>query len=1168
MPISRQKSVTAGRRQRGAALLIFMILFTMAALAYLVGNLTSEEMVDRRARQTDEALAQAREALIGYALRYREQELAKDINTEAMYGYLPLPDLGTNRNNNTGCTQEGCDANTFTGNVFDVNGVGPSVVGRLPWRTLGIEPLRDGSGECLWLIVSSLHSRILRTTPAPTPPAMNWDTLGQFDIVVANGTSALASALNSAHDRPVAVIFSPGPPLPGQDRGLSGTDDVTVCGGNYEAKNYLDLVDATVFNYLAGTNSASGATGDSDLSNDPNDAPPAKRLLIQDKVFASGGNFLPHACAGNCTALANDKGLVLTGDQLFGAIRKHASFRTDINSMLDRMSDCLRDLGTPAGFNKILNDACYGAAVVPVGYFPNYQDQVYVASGAMAVNGSLPADCRAALLFASQRAPGQLRESTVQRGDPGNYLEGINLASYPAGTEFSGPETFERVSQTQTLAQDIARCIPSTPSFVTTPPVGGAPQLASYDPGTRTLTLGQAVTTAPLPGSMANFLFGCAWRPESHPLDSGLRSYFTFRINDAGTLPGFTFTLVDGENNGTDACGAAGQHLGYSGNNTATPFIAPPKLAVEIDLRRDAGLNWAATNHLSNGRNDPSTSPANYGGGHIALTYWGGEMPIDTTRPIPVAPAVCTPPSYPAGATCRLPQEEDDNVHGRPGTARPGFPAPPANPAPPPTRLNVPPDEPAGFYKLDPTVSGTPVNQLFHARIELTRTSPIRITTNVPLDLNAPGAIINGATMIAGDRVWVRHQADPNDNGLYRWQGAALPLQRLADGDDLSQYNLPAARVATTAPIADLNNPGQRIDDVYLFPGDRVLLKDQGNRKQNGVYVWQGAAAPLVRAADASTSAQLAGLIVEVRQGRKNAGTLWRQNATSVTVNTTPLSWTRFHVKLVAPAGTPIVAPGAELDGIRMKVEDRVLVRGQGVYLWKGAAVPMVSASDVIPGSIVQIQQGTEANSLWRVDGALSTRLDFVRTAAPSNQKLAAPDAIIGGVLMVAGDLVLLKNQTNAAENGLYVWGGGGLVRTASANSAALLAGALVQVREGFDAGRLFRQTTLPYNGTIGTDAVRWESTNRATSYLLEAWIQKDSPTMAQIISAMQDTTRPMNLLTRSASYPNGYPPQLRDRPQIPHALRRMRPGFTMSQNTGLNDQTITIRNFFTTWLP
>ncbi len=1180
----REKSVSPGRRiapparrQRGAALLIFLLLVVMGALVYLIGGFGPDFSEAARTQQTQDALSKARDALIGYALRYREDQRAQG-QPDRMYGYLPLPDLGSTRNNNApACALEGCDAANFAGNALNA-----TVIGRLPWRTLGIEPLRDAGGECLWYLVSGGHQRIQLMAP------MNWDSLGHLDVRVADGTAALVSILATAHDRPLAIVFSPGPPLPGQNRGQVGGDLVDNCGGNYDVVNYLDPVNAAalggVTNYLAGTNSAYGVTGDADLSNDP-DAP--KALSTRGKVFDPGGAFLPHACQGaNCNLLANDGGLELTGDTLFGAVRKHAYFRTDINSLLDRSTDCLRDEiaagGGPAGYARIAgadNNACYGSGVVPLGYYPNWRDQIFVGRGAMNVNGVGGANCPAVLLFSGQRGPGQLRQSLANRNLAANYLEGINLASYTgAGTLFSGPELFERVSPTQTLFQDIVRCVPSTPSFVTTSSPGlalaGLPQLANYSPATRILTLGQPVAAA-LPGSVNNFLYGCAWRAESHTLGGGLRSYFTFRINDTGgaTWPtmGITFAMVDGDNNATDACGAAAQHLGYSGNNTESPFIVQPKIAFEVDPRRETGFNASNPDHLLNGRNDPA-SPA-YTGGHVAISYWGGEAALNTTYTNPTPPPVCPPPFYQTIFFCALPQEEDDNVHGWPTPLLPqvrtGYPPPPTNPAVPATELSVPPDAPMGAYKLDTDLTATPVNKDFHVRVELTRTTApnVRVSTAANLNLASPGNPVNGVTLTAGDRVWVRQQTVSAENGFYVWNGAGIAMTPLSapTAESASNFSLPRVRVATTGPI-DTNLPGDTLDGVYLFDGDRVLVKNQAASAQNGVYVWHAAALPMTRAEDADSAAELAGMVVEVRQGASHAGSIWRQNTTNLVLDTTALSWSNIRVKLAVdpPPAIDVNSPGATLDGIRMKLGDRVFIKTKGIYIWNGAAVPMTAAPapDNAAGGIVQILQGSEASSWWRYDGAAWTRLS-VRVAAQSNLTLAAPGAIIDGVAMAAGDRVLVKSQTNAAENGIYVWTApaAAMTRAADAATPALLAGALTQVLAGSDVGRAFRQTTLAASGTIDVSPVQWAALDRSTSYLLEIWILLDSVSYTDKIAAMKDTTRAMSLL-----YP-GFTPHLQDRPVIPYSFRNARPGFTIGQRTSVNDQTVSIMNSFTTWL-
>jgi type II secretory pathway pseudopilin PulG len=696
------KSELGGRHfslpQRGAALLIVLILAVTAMLTYVVTGLTPEAVEARRAQQTQLALMQAREALIGYALKYRDEQIAQG-QADRVYGYLPLPDLGTSRNNNTGCTLEGCDAANFPGNQMYA-----SVIGRLPWRTLGLPPLRDGAGECLWYIVSGSHQRQQRVTP------MNWDTLGHLDIVVSDGTHSLSSALANAHERPVAVIFSPGAPLPGQQRNPSPTDSIAQCGGNYNAADYLDPATATVLggitNYLAGANAATTVTGDADPNNDP-DTP--KSLILPGRLFTAGGNYLPNACQGNdCALSVNDSGLTLSNEMLFAALRKSGHFRGDINTLLDRMANCLRDEiasgGGPSGYARIAgadDNACYGTDTPPRGYYPHYKEMIFVARGPLSVNDT---DCAAALLFAGQRAAGQLRDSTANRNAWGNYLENSNLANFGAGTTFSGPEQFERVSAGQAKHQDIVRCIPFGGTFTTvaSPKLAslGVGQLATYDTLARRLILGREnVVTGVIGNGNAAALFGCAWM-DMRALGSGVRIYFQFRFKKLGTnvgSNGFVFTLADAGNNSLASCGMAGSHLGYSGDNGTTPRIAQPKVGIEFDQGRDAFFPGTAGEAAVNaGRNDPcgTTAPGCAGIGynsHAAIVYWGNTA------------------ANPADGV-GLP-DNDDNVHGLPAT-------PPAN-HPPPTNPTYP-STGFAFKDLRGKSGQGGDSYLYHVRVEFT----------------------------------------------------------------------------------------------------------------------------------------------------------------------------------------------------------------------------------------------------------------------------------------------------------------------------------------------------------------------------------------------------------------------------------------------------------------
>lgn len=99
---------------------------------------------------------------------------------------------------------------------------------------------------------------------------------------------------------------------------------------------------------------------------------------------------------------------------------------------------------------------------------------------------------------------------------------------------------------------------------------------------------------------------------------------------------------------------------------------------------------------------------------------------------------------------------------------------------------------------------------------------------------------------------------------------------------------------------------------------------------------------------------------------------------------------------------------------------------------------------------------------------------DDVRVSAQVNTTVASPGATIDGISMVAGDRVLLPNQTTASQNGIYIWNGAAVPMTRASDASTFdeLEGAVTSVTEGTDAGVSFRQTQV--NGTIGTDPVLW----------------------------------------------------------------------------------------------
>lgn len=212
------------KREGGAALLAAMLLLVVVSAYAFLNRLNAAASISYQQQRSARALAEAKDALIGYALTYAEN------HTGQPQGYLPCPDA-----DGDGSADPPCDA------------TGLSVLGRLPWRTLGIEPLRDGGGECLWYAVSGPY-KALANNKAP----LTSDTDGLFEIQDAAGNTIIGGASNI---RATAVVFAPGRALGNQDRSSTPVGR-TECGST----NAADPVNSPS-NYLEAAGGANNATG-------------------------------------------------------------------------------------------------------------------------------------------------------------------------------------------------------------------------------------------------------------------------------------------------------------------------------------------------------------------------------------------------------------------------------------------------------------------------------------------------------------------------------------------------------------------------------------------------------------------------------------------------------------------------------------------------------------------------------------------------------------------------------------------------------------------------------------------------------------------------------------------------------------------------------------------
>lgn len=105
-----------------------------------------------------------------------------------------------------------------------------------------------------------------------------------------------------------------------------------------------------------------------------------------------------------------------------------------------------------------------------------------------------------------------------------------------------------------------------------------------------------------------------------------------------------------------------------------------------------------------------------------------------------------------------------------------------------------------------------------------------------------------------------------------------------------------------------------------------------------------------------------------------------------------------------------------------------------------------------------------------------------VKCATTANITLSGLQTI-DGITVVAGDRVLVKNQTAAADNGIYAASASGWTRTTDMNAWAEFPGAFVFIEEGATLADTGWTCTVNAGGTLGTTAITWVQFSGAGTY-------------------------------------------------------------------------------------
>ncbi len=286
-------------RQRGAALLVMLVLLITGGAYLLVSQLNRASGRIETEQKTAAALAQAKEALIGYA--------AGDANRP---GELPCPDI-----DNDGRAVPPVEYISVPGPTLNC----ARLIGRLPWRNLDLPDLRDGNGERLWYAVSDAFHAGNKNV------RLNSDVNGAITVrdptgaIVLNGTNQSAA---------IAVIFSPGAVITRQGAALP-QDRSCVVGVNCDTTEKCTTTPATLTPKCNPVNYLDIITGIEDNADD----------FIGGSAtngFISGEirNPLNHE-----DVWVNDRLLTITHDDLFRVVEQRVA-REVKNTLLTYATNC------------------------------------------------------------------------------------------------------------------------------------------------------------------------------------------------------------------------------------------------------------------------------------------------------------------------------------------------------------------------------------------------------------------------------------------------------------------------------------------------------------------------------------------------------------------------------------------------------------------------------------------------------------------------------------------------------------------------------------------------------------------------------------------------------------------------------------------------------------